>query len=156
MRKTIARVVGLTAAMLCAVPVVIVSGGAAHASTPACTDWAGYVWGSNSNGNIIVRTPSSEDYSPNCVMSTSNIYNQGAYALQIALVECYGKKIDEDGYFGASTKSALKAVQKSVGVTVDGVYGPQTGKAIKWDLYYSETAKDPGKTYGCHTAAGIF
>lgn len=49
--------------------------------------------------------------------------------LQALLVRA-GYQVKVDGDFGPSTKQALRAFQKANGLTVDGVYGPQTEKLL--------------------------
>ena len=54
----------------------------------------------------------------------------GVSRLQATLASCYGKAIAVDGAFGNATYNALLQVQRQIGVTIDGVYGPNTGKAM--------------------------
>jgi peptidoglycan hydrolase-like protein with peptidoglycan-binding domain len=59
----------------------------------------------------------------------------GIAALQRALNDCNrgGRKgIPEDGTWGPTTKAALKAAQRDLGLDDDGVYGPATRDAMKW------------------------
>ncbi|MFD2657692.1 peptidoglycan-binding domain-containing protein [Gracilibacillus thailandensis] len=42
------------------------------------------------------------------------------------MLYCKGHKIAVDGVFGSETEKAVKAFQRSVGITVDGVPGPVT------------------------------
>ena len=67
----------------------------------------------------------------------------GVRQLQMTLNECYGpypasggvKKFSTqlvvDGKFGSATETALKTVQRYVGATADGSYGPATRKKMK-------------------------
>ena len=50
--------------------------------------------------------------------------------LQAILNAKYGFALDVDGDFGINTEAAVKAFQKSKGLTVDGVVGPKTRAAI--------------------------
>lgn len=50
--------------------------------------------------------------------------------LQAVLNAKYGFSLDVDGSFGADTEAAVKAFQKSKGLTVDGIVGPKTWKAL--------------------------
>lgn len=50
--------------------------------------------------------------------------------LQAVLNAKYGFSLDVDGSFGANTEAAVKAFQKSQGLTVDGIVGPKTWKAL--------------------------
>ena len=59
--------------------------------------------------------------------------NNAVYELQIALSDCYGQNTGGfDGDFGPSTETALRNVQRSLGLSADGVYGPNTRDAMKW------------------------
>ncbi|MFG2682123.1 peptidoglycan-binding protein [Streptomyces sp. NPDC048392] len=53
-------------------------------------------------------------------------------ALQMSLKVCYDYGIAADGIFGPQTRSSLIAVQKKIGVTVDGEYGYQTYSHMRW------------------------
>lgn len=55
--------------------------------------------------------------------------------LQQTLNYCYGAKIVVNGYYGATTRDAVKAVQRRYGVPADGIYGPQTRSAMNWRLH---------------------
>jgi peptidoglycan hydrolase-like protein with peptidoglycan-binding domain len=55
--------------------------------------------------------------------------------LQERLRDCYGFDLQGTGYFGEQTRAAVRQVQRSHGITADGVYGPQTFKAMRWRLY---------------------
>ncbi|GAA1524801.1 peptidoglycan hydrolase-like protein with peptidoglycan-binding domain [Agromyces terreus] len=46
------------------------------------------------------------------------------------LLNKYGYKLGVDGSFGAATKSAAVAFQKSVGLTADGIVGPNTWRYL--------------------------
>lgn len=50
--------------------------------------------------------------------------------LQAVLNMKYGFSLDVDGSFGANTEAAVKAFQKSKGLTVDGICGPKTWAAL--------------------------
>ena len=50
--------------------------------------------------------------------------------LQMLLNAKYGYKLDIDGDFGKETEAAVKDYQKNHGLTVDGVVGPKTWKAL--------------------------
>lgn len=50
--------------------------------------------------------------------------------LQMLLNSKYGYKLDIDGDFGSKTESAVKDFQRKQGLTVDGIVGPKTWKAL--------------------------
>lgn len=62
-----------------------------------------------------------------CIMN-QGAYSSGVLTLQRTLVSCYGQNtggLDSD--YGPLTRQAVENVQGSLLITVDGVYGPQTG-----------------------------
>lgn len=77
----------------------------------------------NNSGNI------------NCLLG---LQNQGAAVrqLQRALRLCYGQEpVAVDGIFGQITRRAVMNVQRFHGITVDGVFGPQTNLVMAWPKY---------------------
>ncbi len=54
--------------------------------------------------------------------------------LQDRITDCYGFSLQQTARFDAATKAALQRVQRLHGLTADGVYGPQTFKAMRWRL----------------------
>lgn len=50
--------------------------------------------------------------------------------VQLALDAADDAGLDPDGYFGDATESAVRAFQQRAGITVDGVVGPDTLKAL--------------------------
>ena len=131
MKRFIANIsVGITT-LLCVVPITVLNAGVAQAANPKCTTASEEWWGSNSVGGIVARLPTTDDLSTTCAFKTSTDYSFAAQWLQTALHDCYGQKIDIDGIFGPSTKTALEVVQRKIGVTDDGVYGPTTGKKLE-------------------------
>lgn len=69
--------------------------------------------------------------SKSCNMWSGNT-SAGIATLQNTLNACYGKSLATDGIFGAGTKNALIQVQKAIGVTADGIYGPSTRDKMKF------------------------
>jgi hypothetical protein len=53
-------------------------------------------------------------------------------ALQHAMRVCYFQAVAIDGDFGPHTKQALINLQRQLGITADGVYGPQTRRRMKF------------------------
>ena len=51
-------------------------------------------------------------------------------ALQITMNVCYGEHLAVDNDFGPATQAALKRTQTKARTTPDGVYGPNTRKAM--------------------------
>lgn len=50
---------------------------------------------------------------------------------KLKITDADGKKLDEDGVFGASTYEATKKFQKKYGLTVDGIYGDKSAGKMK-------------------------
>jgi peptidoglycan hydrolase-like protein with peptidoglycan-binding domain len=50
--------------------------------------------------------------------------------LQHSMNLCYGEHLAEDSDFGPLTEAALTRTQRKVGTTPDGVYGPNTRRAM--------------------------
>lgn len=92
-----------------------------------------------------VTNPTSYKYIPYVTGDWSDCWldrgmsNTAVRALQKNLNSCYGYKLETDGVFGALTESALISVQKKVGVSADGDYGPNTRDAMSWANYSVET-----------------
>ena len=63
--------------------------------------------------------------------------------LQAILNAKYGFSLDVDGSFGANTEAAVKAFQKSKGLTVDGIVGSKTRAAL--GLVFDQDTDIPGK-----------
>jgi len=69
--------------------------------------------------------------SKNCTLRSGNV-SSAVTVLQQSLVSCHGKSIAVDGQFGPATRTALIQVQSSLGLTADGIYGPQTYSKMKF------------------------
>ncbi|MFI6281349.1 peptidoglycan-binding protein [Streptomyces sp. NPDC050988] len=82
--------------------------------------------------------------------STMDCYmNRGANskaveALQTSLNKCYGRSLDVDGDFGPATETALEYAQDKEDLGVDGKYGTESRKGLKW--YWDQ---QNGSRWGC-------
>jgi len=70
-------------------------------------------------------------FTPNCVMASGAGPNNAVGQLQTSLNKCHGKALRVDREFGPKTRAALIQVQQSLHITADGVYGPQTARAMR-------------------------
>lgn len=68
-----------------------------------------------------------------CYLKEGDAYH-GVGVLQSQLAYCYGADLQGTSIFGTKTKAALQRAQRLQGITADGVYGPETLKALKWRL----------------------
>ena len=59
----------------------------------------------------------------------------GIDQLKYDLRFCYGIPLPANTVYDAATKAAVIKVQKLHGITADGIYGPQTFKAMRWRLF---------------------
>ncbi|WP_262848429.1 peptidoglycan-binding domain-containing protein [Mumia quercus] len=108
----------------------------AHAATPTCTE---AVRKYSASGERMFIPVQYSTLSPTCVMKRGNRNNAVKY-LQEVMRDTYDYNIAVDGDFGPATQSALISLQRRLGITADGVYGPQTRDAICWPLYYEPYA----------------
>ena len=108
---------------------------------PQCTTRE-FMWAKT--GGAYTLQPSMPGGNSDCILQTGNS-NLGVNALQSTLVGCHGKTLAIDGIFGAATGQALRDVQRIIGVTVDGVYGPATRKKMSWSN--SNGGCRPGSEY---------
>lgn len=79
-------------------------------------------------------------FSPNCVMAEGAGPNNAVRDLQYSLNRCHGRSLATDGEFGPKTRQALITVQQALRITADGVYGPQTARAMSHRVINSTTA----------------
>jgi hypothetical protein len=71
-------------------------------------------------------------YATDCYAWRTYGNNDPNKAIQQALNDCNGANLVVDGVYGALTDAAIRSVQSSRGITVDGRYGPQTRDYMKW------------------------
>lgn len=95
-----------------------------------------------STGTYVIDYPSTNpERAVDCIMDRGITNNIAVSMLQIAMITCYPSQagsLTATGDFGPLTESVLKAVQKQVGATVDGIWGPETGDLMRWDAYPKE------------------
>ncbi|MEV2239925.1 peptidoglycan-binding domain-containing protein [Micromonospora sp. NPDC049891] len=116
----LSRIAATVAVLAATAAVPVLNASPAAAATPQCMLSIVYQ-------NKFV--PGNWDLGPNCVMGVGAIGNHVA-DLQWSLNKCYGKNLATDREFGPKTRDALKQVQSSLKITADGVYGPQTARAM--------------------------
>jgi peptidoglycan hydrolase-like protein with peptidoglycan-binding domain len=115
------RKAALLAAAALALPFGLITAGPA-AAVPQCT--IALVW-----QNAFVPGEDSGSFSPNCTMGQGSLSNAVA-ELQDSLNRCHSQNIDVDREFGPRTRAALIATQRDLHISADGVYGPQTARAM--------------------------
>lgn len=112
----------------------------AHAVTPTCSTFKTH------DGAFV---PAASGGSVNCNMVRGNV-SDGVARLQDTLNDCYPAELRRAGVFplwidrdfGGDTRTALIAVQRAVGVRADGVYGPNTRRAMKHqDVNFADPCK---------------
>ncbi|MFJ5779943.1 peptidoglycan-binding protein [Streptomyces sp. NPDC093094] len=101
---------------------------AAQAAIPGCTAYTTYF-----SGDFYTKIPTiGTNGTPYCTLR-SGASGMQVYYLQETLNHCYRQDLGTlDGKFGPRTAAALARVQASLGLTADGIYGPQTGDKLKW------------------------
>jgi hypothetical protein len=103
----------------------VAAGSPAEARSPSsalaatCTDFRTFL----APGGVI-HVPSTSAGSLNCVLGQGNT-GAGVKQLQRTINFCY-TAIDMDANFGPQTANGVRVIQRTEGVAVDGVWGPQT------------------------------
>jgi peptidoglycan hydrolase-like protein with peptidoglycan-binding domain len=115
------RILSAIATLCIGAGLVLTTGGTASAATPACTSYAAF----DEVGTNVVWVPVASTFNTSCHLQRGYA-NSGVKQLQWSMNACYGESLVTDGIFGSATEAALKRVQKRIGVTADGVYGPYT------------------------------
>lgn len=119
---------------------------AANTETPSHTgNGSGGGGGSNDYQAKIDNSPA----------NTKNIYNPALEDLQYVLNQVFKSGIPEDGLWGIKTENALKAVERSLGISADGLYDNDTRKAIKAEIERRKklTVKEDGANPSIYTNA---
>jgi peptidoglycan hydrolase-like protein with peptidoglycan-binding domain len=78
-----------------------------------------------------VPTVGNNTWQPACQLASGND-SSAVEVLQLTLNSCYGAALTNDGDFGPATRAAVEAMQADIGVSVDGIYGPNTRTAMKF------------------------
>jgi peptidoglycan hydrolase-like protein with peptidoglycan-binding domain len=116
----ITRIAVAAATVLAASGLVPLATASPAAAAPQCTLALYY------DNNYV---PGNDNLSPNCQMGQGAVSN-AVGMLQASLNQCYRKGLREDNVFGPRTRTALVQVQQQLRISDDGVYGPQTARAM--------------------------
>jgi Putative peptidoglycan binding domain len=122
------KAAAIAATVVVASGITLATPGLAHAQS-SCTSYAEFY---TASGVPSIPTIGLYMNAPNCELGYGN-ENAGVDVLQFTLDNCYGSGLTQDGEYGSLTEAAVKHVQSILGISVDGVYGPQTRNAMKWD-----------------------
>jgi hypothetical protein len=120
----IRRISAIMAALIAAVAIPVVTPGVAQAA-PACNSFTTY---SVPEGHLRVPSIGWASGVINCELGRGN-FGDAVRVIQVGMRSCAGQNIADDRDFGPLTEGAVKAVQRSLGVSADGRYGPITRNA---------------------------
>ncbi|MDI6104965.1 peptidoglycan-binding domain-containing protein [Actinoplanes sp. NEAU-A12] len=126
MRKSSRRVRTVVRAGLFAAASVLVGPSPAYATSTCTTSL--YI---ATEGRKPHDAPALSNGSVNCQLKRNN-RGEAVRAPQNAMQMCYEKRIEADRIFGGDTETALRSVQRAIGVADDGIYGPNTRRAMKF------------------------
>jgi peptidoglycan hydrolase-like protein with peptidoglycan-binding domain len=126
MKMTRLRAITVAALMTAGSAAALAPAAPATAALPNCTTLT-------DNGNPIGPRWPTVNGNKNCVLGVGNV-SRAVWALQMSLRYCYNQSLTVDSAFGNQTRNALITVQRTVGATADGVYGPATGGRMVWSL----------------------
>jgi peptidoglycan hydrolase-like protein with peptidoglycan-binding domain len=122
----------VTAVIVGASGLILASPGLANASTASCTGFSAYALVNGAgDGFTDVPTVGTNTWQPACQLAYGND-SSAVTVLQQTLNGCYGYDLTEDGDFGPATQAAVEGMQADIGVSVDGIYGPNTRTAMKF------------------------
>ncbi|MEU7823091.1 peptidoglycan-binding domain-containing protein [Catellatospora sp. NPDC049133] len=145
-RRWGARVLAVGAALAAAIAVSLAAAAPAQAATPTCNGTGAYYRNGGDTATFVATYTANGSETWRCSMryglGTTGKFSYAVLQLQDSLNLCYGKviggRIGADGEFGTQTKNALVKVQRALGITADGVYGPQTAAAMQhWSWSYT-------------------
>jgi murein L,D-transpeptidase YcbB/YkuD len=120
--RVVAAAVAVAGGLLATLPAA-----PAAAATPNCNIAMVHT---NSAGRQLFIAGWDGTFTPDCLMRLGNVGND-VQTLQLTLNHCYGENLEADRIFGQLTRNALIRAQREVGVAADGVYGPQTRRAMR-------------------------
>ncbi|WP_079050928.1 peptidoglycan-binding domain-containing protein [Streptomyces sp. NRRL F-5122] len=128
-----------------AAAVLLPLGGAVAMAAPAAATGpcSGSTW--FNYGGYWHRIPTTSDNSGNrqCHLQ-QGLVGGGVGELQRNLNRCYNQGLALDSNYGPATARAVRNVQSRLGISVDGIFGPQTSSAMVWAKFDSA-----GNYYGC-------
>ena len=117
------------------------TGGAKTITAPEVTQNAAPKTSSSSSSSKSSSTPKAKDYSSGWLATLPETNSNYFSASQVQTLQhglntmkwsgliSFGADLAIDGIIGPKTTTAIKALQKLVGTTQDGIWGPQTGSA---------------------------
>lgn len=123
------RLVALSLAACLALIVTPLTATASHAR-PLCSGVTNFQL---TKGYADIPTSADKNYNRDCYLASSGRYSKSVKTLQYHLK--HGEQhwnVDIDGYYGGITAQAVRAVQRKYGKSIDGEYGPATGRAMTW------------------------
>lgn len=100
--------------------------------TDHCLHYSIFTTGTGYHVHLPSTTPFGGEQ--NCILAQGD-QGAGVFVLQDALRRCYAQAIAWDAIYGPATAEAVRNVQRWHGITVDGIYGPQTRAAMAWPKY---------------------
>lgn len=118
-----------SSAAFAVVAVVALPATQAHAAYPTCNSVKNRTY----SGGSVVQPYYTGTGTFNCTMGYG-AQSSAVRKLQDHLINCYGFDGSLDGIYGRQTKTAIEGVQAREGAGVDGEYGPETRRKMKWSV----------------------